>query len=284
MPVSRHTPGPSIPSRNLSKAVLLATDLQKSVLIQLDRTGPGRVAYSPYGSQDNLRPAGTRLGFNGELKEQPAGWYHLGNGHRVYNPALMRFHSPDRLSPFAKGGWNAYAYCKGDPVNFVDPTGQFIQAAVAVFERIVPFIKSFETVSAHASNITRIAFNSLPRGVMGYATLASNVGYGGVATGATMQALGYSTGAVVSNVGGALMSLGNGIRMTHTAINTAATSRIGGAIARRFMRKEAPVLKQGEIVVANSGTGTKPSRRSNARRHRLPSSVKTDAVRIRQKK
>ncbi|MEE4693607.1 RHS repeat-associated core domain-containing protein, partial [Pseudomonas alliivorans] len=40
-----------------------------------------------------------------------------------FNPVLMRFNSPDRLSPFGEGGLNAYAYCKGDPVNQVDPTG-----------------------------------------------------------------------------------------------------------------------------------------------------------------
>ncbi|RMU75656.1 hypothetical protein ALP24_200133 [Pseudomonas syringae pv. aptata] len=35
----------------------------------------------------------------------------------------MRFNSPDSMSPFGKGGMNAYAYCAGDPVNRSDPTG-----------------------------------------------------------------------------------------------------------------------------------------------------------------
>lgn len=35
----------------------------------------------------------------------------------------MRFHSPDILSPFGAGGIHAYAYCAGDPINHVDPTG-----------------------------------------------------------------------------------------------------------------------------------------------------------------
>ncbi|WP_157720950.1 RHS repeat-associated core domain-containing protein [Pseudomonas vancouverensis] len=103
----------------------MAIDLQQSVLAELDSSGPNPFAYSPYGTQSSPFQAGTQLGFNGKFKERSSGWYHLGNGHRVYNPALMRFHSPDRLSPFGKGGGNAYVYCGGSPVNRVDPAGQW---------------------------------------------------------------------------------------------------------------------------------------------------------------
>lgn len=61
--------------------------------------------------------------FNGELLSMPLQAYGLGNGHRFYAPALMRFLSPDPLSPFEKGGTNTYAYCSNDPVNYLDPTG-----------------------------------------------------------------------------------------------------------------------------------------------------------------
>ncbi|EGH35731.1 hypothetical protein PSYJA_44541, partial [Pseudomonas syringae pv. japonica str. M301072] len=36
------------------------------------------------------------------------GHYLLGNGYRAFNPVLMRFNSPDSLSPFGEGGVNAY--------------------------------------------------------------------------------------------------------------------------------------------------------------------------------
>jgi len=65
------------------------------------------------------------LAFNGERKDGVLQGYALGNGHRVYGPALMRFFSPDGLSPFGAGGVNAYAYCSGDPVNLHDPSGRF---------------------------------------------------------------------------------------------------------------------------------------------------------------
>lgn len=49
--------------------------------------------------------------------------YVLGHGYRHYSAALMRFTAADRLSPFAQGGLNAYAYCNNDPINFTDPNG-----------------------------------------------------------------------------------------------------------------------------------------------------------------
>ncbi|WP_459203166.1 RHS repeat-associated core domain-containing protein, partial [Pseudomonas fragariae (ex Marin et al. 2024)] len=62
-------------------------------------------------------------GFNGERADPVTGHYLLGNGYRAFNPVLMRFNRPDSLSPFGRGGLNAYAYCQGDPVNRSDPGG-----------------------------------------------------------------------------------------------------------------------------------------------------------------
>ncbi|MCU1758062.1 MULTISPECIES: RHS repeat-associated core domain-containing protein [Pseudomonas] len=103
---------------------LLATDLSGSTISLVKPLHPvNNVVSSPYGYSRSLDSAGALVGFNGELPEAITGHYLLGNGHRAYNPVLMRFNSPDSLSPFAKGGINAYAYCSGDPVNWRDPTG-----------------------------------------------------------------------------------------------------------------------------------------------------------------
>jgi len=66
------------------------------------------------------------LAFNGEVRDQASGWYLLGQGYRAYNPTLMRFHSPDSLSPFGAGGVNPYGYCQGNPIAFQDPTGHSV--------------------------------------------------------------------------------------------------------------------------------------------------------------
>ena len=111
-------------TRKAANAQLLVTDQQRSVLLELSAGEKGALAYSPYGHQTAQPGQQSLLAFNGELPDPSTGHYLLGNGHRAYNPVLMRFNSPDRLSPFSAGGINAYAYCKGDPVNRVDPSGR----------------------------------------------------------------------------------------------------------------------------------------------------------------
>ncbi|MFY0728190.1 RHS repeat-associated core domain-containing protein [Pseudomonas sp. NFX15] len=114
---------------------LLATDLQRSVLNALDATQANPLAYTPYGYRPAESGLLSLLGFNGERPDPVTGHYHLGNGYRQFNPVLMRFNSPDSWSPFGEGGLNAYAYCEGDPVNRVDPTGHSLQGILDLLRR-----------------------------------------------------------------------------------------------------------------------------------------------------
>ncbi|BBP60908.1 RHS repeat-associated core domain-containing protein [Pseudomonas sp. St316] len=85
------------------KALLLAGDDKNSVLCEISREVIKGIAYSPYGHQLEGSLVNSHLGYNGERRERQTGWYLLGNGYRVFNPLLMRFHSPDNLSPFGEG-------------------------------------------------------------------------------------------------------------------------------------------------------------------------------------
>lgn len=145
--------------------MLLATDLRNTVLAELTPGAMNRLAYTPYGFQSAQRPVGSSLGFNGELRGAPTDWYHLGNGHRVYNLVLMRFHSPDTLSPFGKGGLNPYAYCKGDPINLTDPTGQ-------IPEWLMPVAVITVAVLLASYNISLVATNRLTGPALGVAPSA----------------------------------------------------------------------------------------------------------------
>jgi len=76
-----------------------------------------------YGAYGETRIAGgsARSAYAGEVGEADLPWYLLGN--RFYIPSLRQFVSPDKASPFDAGGLNRYAYCGGDPINRIDPTG-----------------------------------------------------------------------------------------------------------------------------------------------------------------
>ncbi|WP_373874200.1 RHS repeat-associated core domain-containing protein [Pseudomonas faucium] len=95
------------------------------------------VAYTAYGFSAPQQGLASSLGFNGERLNLPAAGYFLGNGYRLYNPQLMRFLSSDKLSPFGRGGLNAYVYCAGDPVNKIDPSGH----APLIFRPAVKFYR-----------------------------------------------------------------------------------------------------------------------------------------------
>ncbi len=103
-------------------AALIAVDSQGSVLHINPAAQQTAIAYSPYGHRQPSM-ADALPGFTGAQPEPATGHYLLGNGYRAYNPVLMRFNNPDAFSPFGEGGLNTYAYCLGDPVNRVDPTG-----------------------------------------------------------------------------------------------------------------------------------------------------------------
>lgn len=107
-----------------SQTSLLATDAQESTVNILSESQT-TIAYAPYGNDS--RPSASPLlsRFTGQSWLPSAIGYMLGNGHRLFNPGLMRFHSADSLSPFERGGINAYAYCMNDPINRSDPSGMF---------------------------------------------------------------------------------------------------------------------------------------------------------------
>ena len=106
------------------KTTLLSTNRQCSVLHSISRSHVNTQAFTPFGHHHIAQGMSGLPGFNGERPDPFTGHYHLGKGHRAYNPQLMRFNSPDQLSPFGAGGLNTYAYCAGDPVNRSDPSGR----------------------------------------------------------------------------------------------------------------------------------------------------------------
>jgi RHS repeat-associated protein len=154
---------------------LMATDQQRSVLQTVNSNHPPQpIAYSPYGHHPAESWLLSLLGFNGERTDPVSGHYLLGNGYRAFNPVLMRFNSPDSLSPFEKGGFNAYAYCGQNPINRKDPTGQtWFSVFIGAVRDFAPsgmgsatttkVIKSLTKIHKETPTLTALARNDIER-------------------------------------------------------------------------------------------------------------------------
>lgn len=150
---------------------------------------------------DQMVAGVARTAFNGQVLE-PWGCYLPGNGYRAYNPVLMRFHSPDRWSPFERGGLNPYAYCSGDPVNAVDPTGRWE-------EKMGPLLALGLNMALFgmASLALRSPAPAMQKGPMLTATYISFSGALIGMYGAVEQLLGNPDGRYISWVGTALSTV-----------------------------------------------------------------------------
>lgn len=184
----------------MSLVHLLAIDRQCSVLG--GSQGTARV-YTAYGATAEDR---TMTAFCGERRDALTGCYHLGNGYRQFNPAMMRFHSPDVLAPFGDGALNAYMYCEADPVNRHDPSGA-VAVWVAPLQRIL-------TGTLHVVSPVALMIGPTPKGALAVnATRAALSGSTGAAIGAGLAMAGVAVAPYVSAAGTAMLVTGAGTRL-----------------------------------------------------------------------
>ena len=120
-----------------------------------DGTGTlvSRLAYDPYGSILERTGGGSleNIGYTGGAPEAQTGLLYL--GARWYAPRLGIFLSPDPIvqAVYDPLSWSPYAYCRGNPVSFTDPTGRgfwgIFLAALAIVALVVVTILSFGTLT-----------------------------------------------------------------------------------------------------------------------------------------
>ncbi|MFU2326701.1 RHS repeat-associated core domain-containing protein [Pseudomonas sp. NFX98] len=218
---------------------LLATDQQRSVLLLTHQGRPVWQAFTPYGHRRVKSGLGSLPAINGEVMDSVTGHYLLGNGHRSFNPVLMRFNSPDSLSPFGRGGLNPYAYCLGDPVNFSDSSGRFARIITSLFSVANARIVMSPSIPY------KLGKDALQWGAVGQLSIKQTVG----ATGAALAGI-TTMAAAVTGVGAAVAAIN---KDTEAAANfgfialglgaVTFTARMGSFWAARDP-KTIPALKQ----------------------------------------
>lgn len=104
-------------------SVRVVTDSDGEVLERNDYSGYGKRLSSSVVSSAGVVANRYRFGGKEEQSQTVPGWQDF--GARMYDPDLARWTTPDPLAD-QYPGISPYAYCAGDPVNFVDPEGEAI--------------------------------------------------------------------------------------------------------------------------------------------------------------
>jgi RHS repeat-associated protein len=155
-----------------------------------------RIDYDSFGYIVNDTNASFEIpfGFAGGLHDRDTGLVRF--GFRDYDPDIGRWTAKDPIL-FAGGDVNIYGYCLSDPVNWVDPSGQFGGAGfvIGVF------------AGAYGGFLSGIQQGDILTGVFAAATGAAVGGLVGIVTPQLSATVGGIVGGAIGGMAGATLSV-----------------------------------------------------------------------------
>ncbi len=98
-----------------------ATDRSGIVVWSAQYNAFGRVSVTTPTATDDKLVIESNLRFPGQLEDVETGLYY--NWHRYYDPEVGRYVTGDPIG--LEGGVNFYSYVNGNPVNLIDPLGNY---------------------------------------------------------------------------------------------------------------------------------------------------------------
>ena len=255
--------------RNAQNDIVKIIDNSGSTVVEYCYDSWGKLL-STSGSLASTLGKNNPFRYRGYVFDEETGFYYVSS--RYYDPEIGRWISPEPNvynGEFDEGagliGYNVYAYCANNPVNNLDPTGEFvISAAVLIGIGIGALIGG---VAGGAYGYNKAAKNNVPKGqrwkyVVGYGiggavvggVIGGFVGYGaGVALGAKA-----SSGLVMKSISKAISSVSRNM-MHHImqskhawgrVLRNASWNNVKGLI-NTTMQKGATTLinKQGKALI-----------------------------------
>ena len=200
-------------------------------------------AYGAYGSRADATGS-TRTAYAGEALEPGTGWYML--GERAYSPTLRRFLAPDKASPFDGGGVNRYAYCGGDPINRIDPSGNTWRNWLGISQGLTRSEGAARSVSPASQNVNAAATTpgttaSTVAAVTDAVSITSAIDSVALMTSGSSKAAGGIFGWI--SMGASVASNGSGLPAARIGTPT---ERFGG---RRHLNEDTQTLKTGTRTV-----------------------------------
>lgn len=209
------------------------TNLQGDVLGLVDGNGSSVASYTydPYGKV--LSATGTLaeinpLRYRGYYYDVETGFYLAGT--RYYDPATGRWISPEPnafkgIFDDAAGliGYNIYAYCANNPINYSDPTGEFIITAIIV------------------GAIAGAAIGGTVGGVVSYNAAKDSGMSGADLFWSTIGGIGK--GMAIGGIGGGLIAATGGVVASYGITSVAGTAMVSGTLTIAAKTTEVTALQ-----------------------------------------